>query len=295
MLKRTTIVTIFIVFSLFMSMSYISCKDTKKEKIALLVKEWQNREILFPSNIVFTRYITDTIDYKIPESDYKILTYVNQSGCVGCQLQLDKWISFIAEVDSFSSKTIPFLFFFNHDDNREINFLLKHNQFDLPVCIDNEDQLNKINKFPQEKSFNSFLLDKNNRIIVIGNPIHNLAIKDLYLTHIKEKGVIIGKTISTTAKVDQEEINLGIFPKTEQRIATFKLRNTGINPLVIVETSTSCGCASVQYDRQPVYEGDVLKVEIRMSPQKEGFFSETITVKCNTDKLIKLKIKGQAR
>jgi len=32
-----------------------------------------------------------------------------------------------------------------------------------------------------------------------------------------------------------------------------------------------------------------------MSPKESGFFSESITVKCNTDKAIKLRIRGRAQ
>jgi hypothetical protein len=34
-----------------------------------------------------------------------------------------------------------------------------------------------------------------------------------------------------------------------------RLRNTGAEPLVIKEISTSCGCTSVEYDKQPIAPG----------------------------------------
>jgi hypothetical protein len=274
----------------------LSCKGTQTEKIARLVTEWQGKEIQFPSNPVFTRYLTDTVDWQIPDSEYKVLIYADQSGCVACKLQLDKWKLLIAEVDSISGKSIPFLFFLDNKDDRDVHFILRHFYFDLPVCIDREGRLNELNRFPRENGFDAFLLDSDNKVVVIGNPVHSLAVKDLYLEQIKGEGnTSPEKEIRTVATVRESEVDMGIFSQTEKRVATFYIQNAEDNPLVIFGTSTTCGCTSVQYDKHPVYKGDSLKVEITMEPKEKGFFSETITVKCNTDKTIALRIKGEVK
>ncbi|MDR3142492.1 MAG: DUF1573 domain-containing protein [Tannerellaceae bacterium] len=66
-----------------------------------------------------------------------------------------------------------------------------------------------------------------------------------------------------------------------------------IEQLVIPGTTATCGCAKAQFDKHPAEKGETLQVSIEMSPKESGFFSETITVKCNTDKPIKLTIRGQ--
>lgn len=101
--------------------------------------------------------------------------------------------------------------------------------------------------------------------------------------------------IRTTAEVSSTEADMGLFPVTEKKKAVFILKNTGNNPLVILGTSTTCGCASVRFDKHPANLGESLQIEIEMAPKDNGFFSEVITVKCNTDKLLKLTIKGQAQ
>jgi hypothetical protein len=53
-----------------------SCKEKDKRKeITRLITEWQGKEIVFPDNIIFTRHVSDTIDYQIPETDYKIICH----------------------------------------------------------------------------------------------------------------------------------------------------------------------------------------------------------------------------
>ena len=59
--------------------------------------------------------------------------------------------------------------------------------FNYPVCLDFENDLFMLNKFPNHIMLQTFLLNKDNRVIVSGNPIHNLEIWDLYLDIICNK------------------------------------------------------------------------------------------------------------
>ena len=59
--KRTMKTTILSLVLLLLA----SCQDNKKEQLLHLVKEWQGKEIRFPEKPVFTRFVTDTTDYRI--------------------------------------------------------------------------------------------------------------------------------------------------------------------------------------------------------------------------------------
>ena len=93
------------------------------------------------------------------------------------------WKEFIREVDSLSSR-VSVLFFFHPKDKRELIYLLKRDGITTPVCFDMEDQLNALNRFPPRDDFQCFLLDENNRVVCIGNPVHNPRIKEMYLSEI---------------------------------------------------------------------------------------------------------------
>lgn len=150
---------------------FFSCKSEQKEKekqIMELVTEWQGKEIKFPDNLIFTRYLTDTTDFQIPQSEYKVLVYVDSIGCTSCKLQLHKWIELIEYTNSVAQRKVTFLFFLHPKDTKEIRYLLKRDGFDHPVCIDFDDRLNKLNKFPADITFQTFLLNKNNKIVVLG-------------------------------------------------------------------------------------------------------------------------------
>lgn len=277
---------IILLLTIFLS----ACQDKQKEIITLLVKEWQGKQILFPENMVFTRFASDTTNFVIPTSDYKVLVFVDSIGCTSCKLQLSRWKEFIRYTDSISQKNIPFLFFFQFDDQWEIHSLLIRENFDKPICLDRSDSLNQLNHFPKDIRFQVFLLDKNNKVVVIGNPVHNPNVKELYLEEISRKQPVA--PIQTTVKVEKESLLLETIPLGKSKDTLFKLVNTGDQPLVIIDVTTTCGCAQTLFDKHPVQPGESLHIKVGVTPENKGLFDETITVKCNTNQLIKLNVRG---
>ena len=280
--------------------AFFSCDNEQKEKekqILQLVNEWQGKQIVFPENTVFTRYLTDTTNYQIPQSEYKVLIYVDSIGCTSCKLQLHKWKELIEYTDSVTQNKVPFLFFFHPKDAKEIRYLLKRDGFDRPICIDLDDRLNKLNKFPADMTFQTFLLDKNNKVSVLGNPVHNTAVKDLYLKQITGKDNPNKNIPKTIAKASQTDIDFGTFDKSEIKQTTIEVKNTGDSPLVIVDVSTTCGCTAATYDKRPAKPGESLRVQIKMTPKDTGFFDEVVTVRYNSinNQPVKVKIKGNAK
>lgn len=275
---------------------FFSCHHEQKEKepqLAQLVNEWQGKEIEFPDNLIFTRYAKDTTDFQIPQSEYKVLVYVDSAGCTSCKLQLYKWKELIEYTDSMTHGKVPFLFFFHPKDQIEIQYLLRGYEFEIPVCVDQDDRLNSLNRFPVDTTFQTFLLDKNNEVLMSGNPIHDATIKDLFLKRLTGKDAPTKSLLKTTAKVTPTDIDFGSFKKSDIKEAIIEIKNIGNNPLVIVDVNITCGCTTAIYDKRPASPGESLRLEIKMTPKDTGFFDETVTVKCNTIEPIKIKIRGQ--
>ena len=272
-----------------------TCKEDKKDQFARLVQEWQGKEIVFPQDMAFTRFVTEPMEYRIPDAEYKVLIYVDSTGCTSCKLQLPKWKELIAHVDSATNSNIPFIFVFQSKDDRELRYILKRDNFDRPVCIDRNNRFDELNQFPQEITFQTFLLDRNNKVRMIGNPIYNLAVKDLYLKQLTGKTSSDRDRIKTTVKAINNKVDFGTFLKSEEKTAVFEIENTGDNPLVILGISTTCGCTTANYDKRPAKPGERLRIEIRMTPKDTGFFDEIVTLKCNTTSPVKVKIRGIAQ
>ena len=287
------IIIIFILFSLF------SCGNQKKEDVVALLQTWSGREILFPANPVFTVQGKDTIDFSML-GKYKILTYVDSVGCISCKLQLGKWRTFMEEVDSLGMNSVKFLFFFSPEKRRDLLITLKSEIFTYPVCIDKENSLNELNHFPTtDMNFHTFLLDKDNKVLAIGNPIHNPKVKELYFRIIQgeeAKPDNEKQVTQTEVNVDKTIVSLGHFDWEEKQKASFVLVNRGKNLLVIQDVSTSCGCTEVTYSKEPVQPGDSISLNVTYKAEHPGSFNKTITVYCNAKSSpIVLRITGDAK
>lgn len=275
----------------------ISCKEQKNDtEILEFVKEWHGKEVRFPDSPVFTVYGKDTVDYSIPESTYKVLVYVDSVGCIDCKLQLQKWKELIEYTNSISNGEIPYLFFFHPKDYKELCQFFKRDLFDVPTCIDFNGNLNRLNNFPHLPQFHTMLLDKDNKVLVIGNPIHSVDIRSMYIKQIsetydtateKEDNNTIGEV--SPIRADLSTIKLG-----DAKKQLFEIKNTGDKPLVILNTSTTCSCASVEFEKKPIMPNETTVVEVTMKPKDTGFFNEIIMLKCNTEYPLKLRIRGRA-
>ena len=151
---------------LFLALSFVSCNNSKQEKLISLLKEWEQREVLFPDNPIFTIQGRDTFNFFL-EENFKIVSYMDSAGCTFCKLRLRGWNQFISYLDTCSHSRIPIFFFFHPKDKAQIEDILMHENFKYPVCIDVNDSFNKLNHFPSDIAFQTFLLDKSNRIVAI--------------------------------------------------------------------------------------------------------------------------------
>lgn len=273
-----------------------SYSESDKERLSRLVKEWEGKEILFPAHSVFTIQGKDTVDFDFRDAEYKVVIYIDSVGCTSCKLQLPRWKNLVAEVDSLTNGNVPFLFYFHPKDMKELRYLTRRDNFEYPVCFDEKDELNQLNQFPSDMTFQTFLLDKDNKVVAIGNPVLNPKVKELYL------GLVTGNRSSkssrqtTQVSINQTELDFGTFPKEEKQERRFVLTNTGKGLLVIQDIITSCGCTKVEYSKEPVRPGGTLDVKVIYEAEQAEHFNKTITVYCNAeDSPLRLTVKGNAK
>lgn len=176
---------------------------------------------------------------------------------------------------------------------------MKYNNFKFPVCIDKNDSFYKLNHLPSNIAFQTFLLDKNNKVMAIGNPINNLKVKDLYLNIIRGEKVESKsdkKVFNTEIDINKTSAFLASFDWQKEQKVTFTLKNTGDIPLVIEDVNTSCGCTTVEFEKEPVRPRGRLDLHVTYKAEHPGHFNKTITVHCNVESSpIKLAISGNAQ
>ena len=273
-----------------------SCEESREEAMLRLVNEWNGKEIKFPSRSVFTIQGKDTVDFEFGNADYKVVTYVDSMGCTSCKLQLPRWKKLVAEVDSLTDGRVPFLFYFHPKDMKELRYLTRRDDFTYPVCFDEKDELNRLNQFPTDMTFQTFLLDKDNKVVAMGNPVLNPKVKELYLNLVTGSHSSKSSKQTTQVSVNQTELDFGTFPKEEKQEGSFVLTNTGNGLLVIQDIITSCGCTKVEYSKEPVRPGGTLEVKVIYEAEQAEHFNKTVTVYCNAENSpLRLTVKGNAK
>lgn len=277
-----------------------SCTSTKKGRILELLHEWNGREIFFSPDMRFTIQGGDTLKLDSIQYRYKIVSYIDSIGCVSCKLNLQKWSEFASEIDSAFLDKVCFQFVFQPSKVNELLLQLKRNRFMLPVCIDRHNQFGALNNFPKEVEFHTFLLNEQNKVIAIGNPTFSSKMKNFYLKIIQDENAKFddGKSgiVKTKVRVRKQTISLGHFNWLEEQSAKFTLQNIGKQPLVIDDIITSCGCITVEYNKEPVRPGKCLNVKVNYKADHPEYFSKTVKIYCNViDSPLLLTVIGNAK
>ena len=253
------------------------------------------KEILFPENV--SCYIAGKEELlevcsQNFKKEFKILLYVDSAGCSECRLKLFEWKQLMEETDSLFQGKVGFLFFFQPKNVHEVVYLSAHASFDHPVFVDINGTINGLNRFPQIMEYQCFLLDKNNNVLSIGNPVLNFKIWELYKMQIADKNGTKPEVL-TTVVVDKTIYDYGIILKGSSNPAVFTITNTGNHSLAISHISASCGCTNVDWNKRPIEPKETVSIYVEMIPDETGYFNKTLDVYCNiSESPVRLMVNG---
>jgi hypothetical protein len=141
-------------------------------------------EIILPSDMEYKITGRDTLCPELWNKSYKFLTYVDSAGCTSCQLGIPQWqqIMDICQSNHFDVSFLFVVYSLNYE-NFEYELLLDN--FDCPIIYDRRNRFDELNHFPPFP-YRTFLLDKDNKIILIGSPINNPQMLELYMKTIAQ-------------------------------------------------------------------------------------------------------------
>jgi len=156
-----------------------SCTNRIKDEI----QKWQGKQLILPDNHLMInpgRYSIDPLKKRL-----KILTLVN-ANCGKCVEELTDWKRFISQVDTGH---VGFIFLCHSQDElmllkRTDSLIIK---LSYPYFQDPDKKLISRNSFSDDVRYQTFLLDTENKVILIGNPIYHAQIRNLYLKEIQER------------------------------------------------------------------------------------------------------------
>lgn len=294
----------FVLFMLFPLIA-VSCKFSGEDK---RMNEWVGKQIYFPKMMPLVINERDSLAELIRDSlckEYKILFYVDSTGCNSCRMKLLEWKQLITETEILFPNKVDFLFYFQPKSIHELKNVLSANQFDYPIFVDFADSINtlnkltktrksRVNRFSKSSQNECFLLNKRDEVLAQGNPTSSLRIWESF------KAIIRGdedaeKKIQTSVSIDKTNHDFGTITKDSTSSTFFNVTNNGDYPLLISRISLSCGCTDVVWDRQPIKPGESTIIRAEIKPNSVGYFSKNIVVYCNcVNSPIVLTLKGIA-
>ena len=132
----------------------------------------------------------DTLLANFTDSELKLVVYSDSSTCSSCAIQkMFLWNSFIEDAEKYQGR-LKFYFLFSPTENdlTTVNLALRTNMFDYPVFIDSAGTFAKENPhLPKNPQLHSFLLDESNKVILVGNPLNNPKIEEMFYKIVEER------------------------------------------------------------------------------------------------------------
>ena len=228
-------------------------------------------------------------------SEYKIVTYIDSTECTACDLQLEKWHLFINEIKSFVQKDISFVIYVHPDNEKSLKRILQWEDSPFPFIIDDNNTFVELNQIPEDFMFHTYLLDKENKIIVIGNPITFPKIKDLYKKVLGIKSDISDVDKLTSINLNKSIIDFDCFPIKETQETEVCILNTGTQPLFISNVISSSEYINVTYNKRHIQPNDSIVLNVSYKAKNKGAFKKTLSIYCNVNKNpLQIKIYGNA-
>jgi hypothetical protein len=73
----------------------------------------------------------------------------------------------------------------------------------------------------------------------------------------------------------------------------FKFKNTGVEPLILSNVTSSCGCTVPEWPREPILKGKSNTIKVKYDTNRVGPINKTVTVVSNaTNTPVQLHITG---
>ncbi|HVE60215.1 MAG TPA: DUF1573 domain-containing protein [Chitinophagaceae bacterium] len=100
--------------------------------------------------------------------------------------------------------------------------------------------------------------------------------------------------VKTDGSLDlkQSEYDFGKIPQGKPVYHYFEIVNKGTTPLILDNISTTCGCTTPEWSKEPVAIGQTTKIKVGYNAASEGPFEKPITITYNGNFTKEIKIKG---
>ena len=165
------------------------CISCTKYRLRHDMQNFHSQGIIFPDNMLCLEGEKFKF-FDINEQCSKIVVWIDSTECSICKLsELPKYKDIEKICNNVDGLRLVFLFSPAKETVSQLCEEAPSNTklHDYPIYIDTANMFAKMNPcIPENKLMHSFLLDATNRVVLVGNPIQNQAMFDLYKKTIDE-------------------------------------------------------------------------------------------------------------
>lgn len=247
-----------------------SCSSGKTDYESAIL-EWTGREIVFPDSM---RLAGGGVFVKEP-SDFTIVAYYDSVGCTGCRMKLPYWNEFMNSIDSVNEGyDIQLILIINADNDAKISELINKSGYEHILLVDEKDSFNKANGLAEDYNLRAFLLDRDDRILAIGNPVDNVPLGKVY------RDIISDDMRGEDDRHSPESHTYDFGPVGKDQTVTheFLLTNEEDDTLRIRRVATSCECTNARVSADVIPPHSSYKVSVSFRDTVAGEFFRTVRV-----------------
>jgi hypothetical protein len=162
-------------------------RNEHKKRLETEVRQFVKKPIILPDNLLAVN-CNDQMpaDTTLLMRSYKMIVYVHQGGCEECELR-SLIPSYLFMLENEHRKNFSVVFILNASEIETVNQILTDMRFFRTVFYDLNRDFERLNPhLPNDERFHTFLLNGENEIVLIGSPVYNEDLKNLYLAELNK-------------------------------------------------------------------------------------------------------------
>lgn len=170
---------------------YLSACNPRKAEVQRKVEQMQASVMAIPYEEMEC-WATDSVISGSPwnKAKLKLVHYVDSATCSSCYLQKIALKKNLFSMETFSNNEFYNVFIISPDRKSKETLRSKYREKLIPqtIFVDTANVFMKANaNIPSESMFHTFLLDENNKVVLVGNPMLNNKIEDMMISILEEK------------------------------------------------------------------------------------------------------------
>lgn len=263
-----------------------SCSSGKVDYESAIL-EWTGKEIVFPDSMPLVGggwYVNEP-------ADFTIVSYYDSAGCTSCRLRLTGWNRLMERIGSLSPFSVDLVMVSVSGKEKEQEYILDREEFPYYFAVDRDDEFLKANVLPEERYLQTFLLDSENRIVVLGNPLDSPSLSRLYAKTLGMEEDALTSDRHPSRYHDFGKVGLG-----EEVRHVFRMVNNGPDTLRVREVISSCDCTEGKVSSKVISPAMAYDIVVTFRDTVPGDFQRTVGIYFENEKPeIEFEISGEIK